>query len=895
MLAYAELAYLVIAVGLSILAGQLLKPKQSFARDDKPTTLAQRGAYAPRIIGRRRVGAIFAWAGDRSSHKEAVPGGKGSFLFPGAKQEVFSESGWHLLCVGPAEKLHRIYQNGEIIFEGPITIDSHPSGSTIDLGNEGRFRIYWGSLNQSINTDLGDPTRVDVTSRWPGLCYVHWIGKRLGTSATWPLLDYVVECRPSQTYLSNTPAYMEPTRTLSDDVLTLTEVVNGGPGIGYIRFFGDVSRYLKPGRQVRIEGNAMGDQDLEVLRTTLVNEPDPMNPFVILTFTHLFVTTSIAGSDNNGTVTPYDEAEDDGINLAHTIADLLFSPWPHGGGMPQDEVDMDSLEELGELIVAENIRGSTLAKDGEQCDAVIASILQDLGCMFPFDPDTGLLRFSPIREPSGTLPIISADLIVDEEPEIENLHLSPIIDRPVFEFTDRLNNYRTMTLGVSDDGTATLELNHRNRSVQIANTVNFDTAARIVVRRAQEELAGAALLTIKANRAARYLKPGQAVVVDGIDEVCRVMNNHPADPLSGKTELKVNTDFYGVPLSDFIADPGNTGSTPVEAEQDPGFAVYEVPEFILAGQPQTVVFLRQRAHANVVGANLHISRDDVTYTFGAQDRSLMAGGVLLEALPDTADFVIAQGPTFTTSGPDNTTPPMLDLSGDLISWQNGRQMAVINGELFYVQKVTAVSGSTYRLDGLLRARLDTVRESHAIGDRVYVLQNEDGVPIQDVLIEPEVTLYGKSQPFGTGQVALDTIGPVTVDLYGKGVRPMPVPADTIRNTVAGNRVVYWPNGATMTISWSWFSPRAGLSGAGHIGAGTIQAPVAPEGDFVVEILTSLLVLKRTFTQTASTFSYTAAQRTTDFGAEPTSFVLRITQTRDGRTADASSVLFTRVG
>ena len=52
---------LLLSIGLSILAAKLLQKKnKALAQDDKQTTLATRGSYIPRVIGRRRVGAVWA-------------------------------------------------------------------------------------------------------------------------------------------------------------------------------------------------------------------------------------------------------------------------------------------------------------------------------------------------------------------------------------------------------------------------------------------------------------------------------------------------------------------------------------------------------------------------------------------------------------------------------------------------------------------------------------------------------------------------------------------------------------------------------------------------------------------------------------------------------------------
>lgn len=181
------------AVGLAYLAGQMLKPDDPQAvSDDRPTTLALRGVYVPLLQGRRKLAPIVAWAGDREA-EEQDSGGKG-FGASGGGGTLYYESAWHVLCVGPAQRLWRIWQNGKVIWSGPISADTTPSGSEIVLDNdEGTLAIYWGEPDQPINEFLADASRAGVASRWKYHCYIQWTRKTLGSSPQWPNLEYELE------------------------------------------------------------------------------------------------------------------------------------------------------------------------------------------------------------------------------------------------------------------------------------------------------------------------------------------------------------------------------------------------------------------------------------------------------------------------------------------------------------------------------------------------------------------------------------------------------------------------------------------------------------------------------------------------------------------------------
>jgi hypothetical protein len=246
-----NLVYLAVSIGLSIIAGLLLKPKSgSPIKDDKPTTLTTRGSYMSWHIGIRRIGPVFAWAGDREKRQEAADGGKG---IGGAKKDVWYEAGWHQIGVGPMDALHAIISGGRISFKGPITRTSHPSGSTVVVDENQSFTIYWGELDQPVNSFLGDPSRVGVTSRWPNCCYVIWNKKRLGASPNWKIIDYVMERRPSGSFLSLSDPWYDPTATLDGVMVNINgHVASSNPDIGYLQVSGDLTQEFDAGHPVRV-------------------------------------------------------------------------------------------------------------------------------------------------------------------------------------------------------------------------------------------------------------------------------------------------------------------------------------------------------------------------------------------------------------------------------------------------------------------------------------------------------------------------------------------------------------------------------------------------------------------------------------------------------------------
>lgn len=189
----------VVGLGVLALAGLLLKPKTKggVAKDDRPATLGQQGDYVPLVFGRRMVGPVVCWVGNRSTTQEdsGKGGGKGFGGSNAGTETIYHESAIHALCVGPAVQINAIYSDGQDILQG-IKVDSvrTPSGSQVSLPEGSSFRVYWGGPNDP--TDATVTAALGAATKMPHICRIVWDKKRVGTSAAWANLEYDVAVRP---------------------------------------------------------------------------------------------------------------------------------------------------------------------------------------------------------------------------------------------------------------------------------------------------------------------------------------------------------------------------------------------------------------------------------------------------------------------------------------------------------------------------------------------------------------------------------------------------------------------------------------------------------------------------------------------------------------------------
>lgn len=881
-----------ISFALSYAAARLLRPKdKSLARDEKPTTTSERGTRIPLLLGRDKVGPVIGWAGDRSIKKERLQGGKS---LEGPKQNVYYERSWHQLLVGPTHRLHRVRQHGKVIFRGPIDSVSHPSGSTLSCGKEGSFRIFWGEPDQPINgppdfvlsDSLAAASRVSIASAWPWITYVDWISKRLGPSPTWQLLDYELECRPTASPLSGSSPWIEPTRSLSSTQRPVVLITNGVAGSATIVVAGDVTQEFYNGLLLRLIGNSGApDQDLYVLSSEYVQYTGEPPNLVLVDQTTITLADTLLGAANNGSIAVYVDGQDDGPNPAHALYQLMFSAWPRGYAMSLDNFNIGTLEEVGVVMAQERLSTHVLMRDGQDFKGAIASVMQDAGIMISFQD--GEYRFRALRT-EVIIPQLSEDITSGPPPERKVNHGDRPATTTSYSFKDRARGFRASTIQFNDDGVAELVRRAASRPVNIDTARDFATASRVAERRGMEDTGTPAVFQVIAARDARDVMPGRVIQVANIPGTLRVLAR-TLDFQSSKATLDCTISAQVESGSSFQTTPGGGTTGPGSGlYPDPMARIVEVPAHLLISQTQQLIVIpRVRATVATLGADLWISGDNAAYTQVGQDLSACAGGVLLTSLSSTGPVQMEQGPTFRVVGPDVAT--ILDLTTATIDWKKGRLVCVIGDEICFARSVTAIGGDQYRIDGLIRARYDTPRENHPIGQSALLFEHGSLPLIEDLLLSPSVTLWAKTQPFASESLDLANMAAISRVLRGKGPVPMPVGGLRTRNCSSSYRT-----GEAIDLLWMYRSPTNPRTGAGMQGAGERCGESPPRGEFTLRFRTTGGILRRTIAGIAvPQYVYQNSQLVQDFTAEPTSLRCAVEEVSGGYSSGELEITIVR--
>lgn len=963
-----------------VLARRARKPHANTALEDNSlSNVATQGAFVPLLIGKRRVGAVVGWVGDRETiHLSTTEKKNKGLLFHAAVQHfdqtkrvptgqvLYSEAAWHLLCVGPAIKIHRIWAGGELIFpdansgySNPLDSTTHPSGTMIAVG-AGEFVVYWGEPDQPTNTFLSDSNRVGVLSRWPHMCYVEWTRFGLQSSPAWPQLEYEVEVQPyitaidaddyidkwkdagdyeganlgmafaqimfesyphginlavadfdytasaggggaealSRIYTLPTTVYTNgpqnfvgnPTGTPASTDAGTYDLTHGPPyydgggmedgtnwaGVYLVEGYesGYIDRlyvYLRgpSAQQVSLYDEEVGDlYDGSSFGTYAPPSGWDFDADLGLAYVPFEVSTAVL--DETGVWELYiylevtfDNNPNERLDAAGQVTLYTQASDPTG-----------SVYEFIELMDTEAQVGSVIARDGDEAETAIGSILQDAGAFMPFMCN-GKLGIVPLREvDSADVIDVDQDQVLPPAAEIEVIHADKHVDRVMFSFSDQARNYRETVIQVDEDGQPARTGAPRGQVLGLNTVVDFDVASFVAERRSQEELGRGARFLFNLARGWHRVLPGRVISVPDVEQVLRVVSVQ-LNPASDKAEVECLVDFYGAEASSYTHteyDKSGTVNLPAAANLQETY--FEVPEHAGERGQVLVVPLRVRAGAQVLNQLIHLSNDGTSYDLEGAAGGAVAGGTLDDAIAASTDWVIDTGPELTLLGvDDDLLDHFSDLTTDEAAWRSGRQLALINDELFYVKKVTAVSGSTYRLDGLIRARLDTQMEAHSINDEVYLFTLYNSDTFGGPKVYPGATLYMKQQPLSiVGPLSLASVTATNKTLTGKGVRPMR--PGGLRVTSPNVCVPAYSTGEAVTFRWCYRSSELAGTGAGLQAFGAATGVSAIQGEFEVEVYDTGDTLVATYDVGAvEEWTYSNANIQSDLGGEVSFYVL----------------------
>ncbi|PCJ18273.1 MAG: hypothetical protein COA96_16770 [SAR86 cluster bacterium] len=419
-----------------------------------------------------------------------------------------------------------------------------------------------------------------------------------------------------------------------------------------------------------------------------------------------------------------DESPQIGVNPAHAMLQLHNAIWPLGAGLDADRMDDTTLEALG-VTLEDEVMPCNLLIDGDTSEAVTADLMADFGFAMP--QIGARLAYIAIRSSGTTPPNFSDDVLIPPSAEFDITHDERPATRIVFQY-QKAPRFRTHDVTREDLSEQDRRGAIKRQIITLRTVTDRITTNRVGKRREGEILGDLSTIRLPAQRGARILVAGQQIVVDDIGTLRVVSSKRTQDRIA--VELGCAIESYSVPEASDIDtgddDPGVPGDSPAPADPDTdiAFTFFEVPPELAAGKVAVIV-LRIRAHEGVAGAGIHVSADGgASYALAGDQNTAASGGTLRTALASGTNDEIASGPVFIPDNDDILN--VLDLSSDTTSWQAGRQIASINGEIMFLKNLTIFDSawngwgtsatSWYRLDESSGA---TATDTNSVLNGVY--------------------------------------------------------------------------------------------------------------------------------------------------------------------------------
>lgn len=459
-------------------------------------------------------------------------------------------------------------------------------------------------------------------------------------------------------------------------------------------------------------------------------------------------TTSFVLNPGPGDVTPFEgelcamgvgEKGPQGANVAHILFQLLFQDAPHGLGLDQDCYDIASLQAIGSEIwnngQGEGLRSHIRSNPDDTIEGLFEQLLAEAGIQRYWDVIQGKWGFKLVREEPAEASF-PEDLIAPDPPEVGRSFGSETLTDLRFVFRDSTINYRENDVYIPLDGESATAVQR-----QALQTVRDEASAQIVSDRfAQIEQGRPATVTVLGLRDSQLVRVGDVLDFGDLlgPGVLYRATQVKLDPMRAVTELTLASEQYSV-------EPANATSTPVSADgkltglsnigrtvaPDQDFDVWEASAFL--GRKMQFVPLRIPSEDDATLAAFLASSDGVSY-LAETSTATTPCGVLASDFSATessqtepgvnsfeGSFYIEDGPLFRAQA--NSIVGRVRTLSDA-DWGAGRQWLLINNEVMYVQEFEPLGDHLWRAKHVLRARLDSQRNTHSEGDSCYILDGD---------------------------------------------------------------------------------------------------------------------------------------------------------------------------
>lgn len=454
--------------------------------------------------------------------------------------------------------------------------------------------------------------------------------------------------------------------------------------------------------------------------------------------------------DNLG-LDPSDNIIGEDLNPMEILYTLLTEGWG-GVGMDSSYLDTASFTSAAETLATEGNGMSLTVMNANEAKEVVTEILRQVDGVLYQDPTTGKIMVKLIRD----------DYVIESLPVFDESNVTKLKDysrsawaettnqvRVKFNYRDK--NYEPAAALVQDMANINQQGRIRSATLSFPGVTEPLLATTLSTRELSQRSVPLFRATATANREATQLRPGSPFVLSWSDygiesEVMRVKNFDLGELLQGRVVMNVAQDKFAS-ANVLFTEPEDTLWDPVDrpAVDLTDFLVFECPYWIvervsnmdkpadsswlwgLARRPSDALYLQ--GYEFVVSDDNFVLDKIVEVTEADYPLSAELDGALYAEMGQPTGEITKI--KIKNVDPDDTWGDPFDAATQADIRDDGRNMFVINGELFAFEDYTDLGGNEYELLDVHRALLDTQYEDHADGDIVYFLFSKDWMSRND--------------------------------------------------------------------------------------------------------------------------------------------------------------------
>lgn len=579
--------------------------------------------------------------------------------------------------------------------------------------------------------------------------------------------------------------------------------------------------------------------------------------------------------------TLYHDISNGDANPADVLYELLVNE-RYGMGLPSSYIDVPSFQVMQQTLYEEGLGYSAIWDSQKQISEVIDEVLRFIDGVLYTDLVTGLITVKLARNDYDVTSLVEFN--EDNISEVTNFSRSAwdeTTNEVQITYIDRFNRFKQRPGLAQDLANSRIQGAVVSTNIAYAGCSNGTVAAKLALRDLRVLSTPLAQATFKLNREAIDLRPGSVFKWSwdnyGIQSmVMRVLRIRYGELLNGVMELDAVQDVFQLSTNLYGAPAGTGWTNPAGPAVAPSlFLVEEAPFFLssdsqfrlnlMASQPD-VYQLAFNGYASI-NAGVSYTKIGSSGSFAPTGLSSAGYGTMGAISADVDPGSI----TFTPSTPNNFN---LLHSVDSGAIAQGSNLFIMNNEIMAFETIVNNGNGTYTISNIWRGLLDTTPKTHASGSRAWFFT--DGNLIPDWTFDSGQAVLVKLESVARTSVsALSAASGLTI--ARRALKPLPPGFFKIDGSTSSLTVANGSN--DVTITWEQRNRLTQDTVRKQFDTGIIAEG---ETTYFIKIFNASNTLLRTVSDlTTTTYTYTAANQTSDNGSLPLVLTFQLYSKRDG--------------